>query len=258
MKKLIKRLLRENLLDEEDYFNLKLPKDVKRLSKRYEGRNVVWYGDPAQMIVLSADQVHGMWGNIYYPEKMEYLVDLITNSEEKVELECSYGIGGITTLTDIIEEQSAVKDGRFEVDYENLKEPSTTGDQELDDYVGTEDLSDLDFISYGVGNEDILKLMYKYRFFLAKNTASLDTVINLFNQLEPDNGEVEAFNEFIRLESELKHAQDTEDGDFGKFTVQLRDGHHRVMGAIEAGERKVCVNLDKDDIIRYKGYYDKV
>jgi hypothetical protein len=30
------------------------------------------------------------------------------------------------------------------------------------------------------------------------------------------------------------------------------------MGAIKAGEDYVCLNLEKDDIKRFKGYYNKV
>ena len=37
----------------------------------------------------------------------------------------------------------------------------------------------------------------------------------------------------------------------GEFRIQLRDGHHRVMGAIEAGEQYICVNLDKDDVKKF-------
>ena len=39
--------------DGESYFNAKLPKDIKRRSSKYEGRGVIWYGDPDQMIVMA-------------------------------------------------------------------------------------------------------------------------------------------------------------------------------------------------------------
>ena len=66
------------------------------------------------------------------------------------------------------------------------------------------------------------------------------------------------FNEFINLENGIKQSVENKDGDLGKFMVQLRDGHHRVMAAIESGEQYVCLNLAKDDINKFKGYYDKV
>jgi len=56
----------------------------------------------------------------------------------------------------------------------------------------------------------------------------------------------------------VKEAKESSSGDLGKFTVQLRDGHHRVMGAIKAGEEFVCLNLAKDDIDTFKGHYKKV
>jgi hypothetical protein len=37
--------------------------------------------------------------------------------------------------------------------------------------------------------------------------------------------------EFINMENKLKDAQANDEGDFNKFKVQLRDGHHRVFAA---------------------------
>ena len=35
--------------------------------------------------------------------------------------------------------------------------------------------------------------------------------------------------------------------DFGKLKVQLRDGHHRIFGAINAGEKYVMVDIHTTD-----------
>jgi hypothetical protein len=136
MKSYIKKLLREFASGlNEDYFDATLPDNIKRLSNRYIGRGVTWYGDPNQMIVIHKDYVDGMWGNIYDSDKLNYVV------------------------------------------------------------------------------------------------------------------------EFIDMEESLKYTVDNEFGNIGDFRIQLRDGHHRVMGAIEAGENYICVNLDKDDV---KLYADKI
>ena len=47
-------------------------------------------------------------------------------------------------------------------------------------------------------------------------------------------------------------------GDIGNFDVQLRDGHHRVMGAIAAGEQHVCVNLAKEQLGQFDQYINRV
>ena len=39
-----------------------------------------------------------MWGNEYDSQKLQYVEDLIRHSEEYVELECSYAIGGLIEL----------------------------------------------------------------------------------------------------------------------------------------------------------------
>jgi len=239
----------------EQYFNTKLPDpDVKNYSKKWVGRGVTWFGDPEQMIVIDKDDVHGMWGNIYDNKKLKYVENLIDNSSENVEFECSYGIGGITTFTDIQEEQqSSFQDG-FSTDYEHLDEPSSTGNEELDAYVGNENYS---YDEFYTASDEAHEFFENYKFSIIKGKQNAESLHNMFSTIKKEEDE-EYFSEFIKFESGLKEAQNNEDGDFNRFTVQLRDGHHRVMGAIAAGERYVCLNLDKDSIQEFKGRYKKV
>ena len=65
------------------------------------------------------------------------------------------------------------------------------------------------------------------------------------------NADFDFIKEFIEVETNLKKAVDDGDGDIGYFRIQLRDAHHRVMGAIAAGENYICVNLEKDDLRQY-------
>lgn len=240
-------------INEEEYFTPKLPEVVKQNLNRYEGKNVVWYGNPDQMIVIHKDQVHGMWGNVYDQQKLNYLVDLIRDSEEKVELECSYGIGDVITLTDIKEQQESYYGGSFDVDYENLKKPSTTGDDELDKYLGTEYLDDIDEFD-GIDNES-LDFFSKYKTTLADNTFTVNTIRERMNT---EVGDLEGIEVFIEYEESLRSAMQNNEGDIGEFRVQLRDGHHRVMAAIEAGEEYVCVNLIKEQIGKFDKYVNRV
>lgn len=257
MRHLIKNLLREGLL-KEDYFNWELPTRVKKLSTRVELKQVTWYGNPEQMIILRADEVHGMWGNIYDNNKLDYVVNMIKSGDEdrKPEFECSYGMGNVISIIDIEEEQRAFHGGHFESEYEKDR-PASTGDEELDEYIGTEEITDLDFVSDNVSNPDIIKFFDKHKLSIVFGEATPDELMERLGLLNPDEEELEAIEEFIRLGVEIKKAMDTNQGDFNKFMVQLRDGHHRVMGAIKAGETHVCVNLAKDDIEHFKGYYKK-
>jgi hypothetical protein len=247
MKYYIKKLLREGLMV-EDYFNAKLPNNIKKLSKRYVGRGVTWYGDPNQMIVIHKDYVDGMWGNIYDTDKFDYVVDMIKYSEENVEFECSYAMGSTITLTDIIEEQNAYQNDRFEIDYEGKKEPASIGDDELDKYIGKDDYIELEYNPY----DDVNEFFVKYRFTLINGVKTEDDLIHEFTRLfDGDEDAHYIFEEFIRIETEIKESIDNGYGDMGEFRIQLRDGHHRVMGAIEAGEQYICVNLDKDDVKKF-------
>jgi hypothetical protein len=247
MKGLIRKLLREGLMV-EDYFNTKLPNDVKKLSKRYIGRNVTWYGDPAQMIVIHKDYVDGMAGNIYYDDKFDYVVDMIKNSEDNVEFECSYGLGSVISFTDILEEQEAYQNNRFEIDYEGKKKAASIGNDELDRYIGKDDYIELEYNP----DNDVNEFFIENRFALIRDVKSLNDLANEFNNLFGGDEDAQyVFEEFTRIESDIKEAVDNGYGDIGEFRVQLRDGHHRVMGAIAAGEQYVCLNLVKEDVQRF-------
>jgi len=242
----------------ESYFNTELPEEDKAGKARYIGRDVAWYGYPNQMIVIHKDFVHGMWGNIYDPEKLQYVVDMIQNEDDRdgiVEFECSYGMGSIITLTSIEEQQQSYHNDEFTQDYDGLDNPASTGNEELDRYLGVEYMDELDFVSDWGSSPDVVRFFSANRGMIARGKQTPESLTQTFKTLSPDEEELEAFKEFLRIEGELKQAQDTNQGDFNKFMVQLRDGHHRVMGAIEAGEDYICINLVEEDIKDFEGRY---
>jgi len=249
MRGYINKLLRESINRlVEDYFDVTLPDNIKRLSNRYVGRGVTWYGDPNQMIVIHKDYVDGMWGNIYDMDKFNHVVEMIRDGEDNVEFECSYAMGNVIGLVDVKEHQEAVYSGRFEIDYEGVTKAASTGDDVLDVYIGNEDYIDEE---YGPSSEEVSNFFKKNKYALVEGGKSVDNLKREFLNLDYDEDDEYIFDEFIELETSLKDVVDGELGDLGDFRIQLRDGHHRVMGAIEAGERYVCINLDKDDINKY-------
>lgn len=263
----IKKIIKEeifNYLKEEEYFDIKLPEETKRHSNRYIGRNVIWFGNPEQMIVIHKDQVHGMWGNIYNHDKLEYIKNLILNSEDYVELECSYGLGDVVIFTDISEHQQSKAQDSFEIDYDGYEEPLSIGDKKLDNYIGHEDIEDSEILNHhSYDDDDLYDLLNKNKFFLIEGK-TIDQLNREIKQLRQKNNkkfsanDLEYIKAFIDVEKELYDAVRNNDGDLGTFMVQLRDGHHRVMGAIAAGEQYVCVNLVKEDVAKYKDYITKV
>lgn len=264
VRKFIKETISKLFINEEKYFNPTLPNSIKKLSSRYEGKNVVWYGNPGQMIAIKKDDIQGMWGNVYDSEKERFIINLIQTYPKKVELECSYGFGNVIELVDIIEQQQADYLDRFAIDFDGISKPLSTGNKELDIYLGNEDFMSDNFL---LSTEAINKFFIKFKASIANDSQTSDTLFKMFKKIDvsesgdedyKDEDDYAAFEEFINLENKLAKAQKNEEGDFNKFKVQLRDGHHRVMGAIEAGEKWVCVNLPKKDIERFKGYYYKV
>jgi len=239
-------------------FDSKISNDIKRLSKKYNGRNIVWYGDPKQMIVINKDYVDGTFGNIYYPDKIEQLVNLIKDSDEKIEIECAYGTGEIISIIDVLEEQTSYVSGNFSSDYDGKDNPSSTGDETLDEYLGTEDLSE--YFEYIYMQDEVQKYFEDNKTLVARGVKSPKQIIQSFNKfpVDEDYEDSEALQEYLELELDLKNAIDNEEGDLGDFRVTMRDGHHRMKAAIAVGEQYICLNLVKDDIEKFKGYYTKV
>jgi len=262
MKKMLKIIKEEitNFINEydEEFFQTKLPKERKKHLHRYVGRGVTWYGNPDQMIVVHKDQIHGMWGNVYDQEKLEYVENMIRNSEENVEFECSYALGDVIDVINIIEHQRSAQSDRFNIDFDGHEKPYSIGDDTLDEYLGKRDIDDIEFIRNTVSNSDIFKFFEKYKMELANNNVTEEELLSEYQKFDPDESEMYAFNDFVEIEKYLGEAFRNEDGDLGKFVVQLRDAHHRVMGAINAGEQYVCVNLEREDLITFADYIKRV
>lgn len=253
----IKQLLREGLIKE--FFNPTIDNDIKERSNRYEGRNVIWYGAEGQMVVLHKSQIHGMWGNIYDNDKLEYIKDLIIDHPEKVEIECSYGIASVTTIQDIIEHQISVQEDSFQSDYDGHDKPYTTGDEVVDTYLGMEYVSEHDLLDCD-DTDAMDKFADKNKTRLALGSASVEEFKQLYLSFNSDPSELdlEAFGNLIELENRLKHAIDNDEGDLNKLSVQLRDSHHRIFGAINAGETHICINIEKDTLETYRKYLTMV
>jgi hypothetical protein len=242
----------------EAYFNNTIDLDVKKLSNEFTGRAVTWYGDPYQMIGIDKDYVDGMFGNIYDNDKLESVKQLINNSEDNVEFECSYAHGNVLNFTDIKEQQESVFGGNFGTDYDGTDKAASIGNEELDNYIGNEELDETELMSIETwDNSDLYDLLNAKRFSLIYNIeiSTLDKEVQELDDLSEND--LNYYKRFIEVERQLKEAVDNEDGDIGDFRIQLRDGHHRVMGAISSGEKYVCVNLAKDDIERFKDIIDK-
>ena len=161
-------------------------------------------------------------------------------------------------LTNIREHQEAVQTDNFMTDYEGHESPYSTGDNELDKYIGTEDMRDQDFVYMITSDPNILKFFDEHKYDLLNGKETEESLIQKFNELNPDEDDLTAFEEFISLEDALMDAFRRQTGDIGKFKLQLRDGHHRVMGAIKAGEDYVCANLEKSQLGRFNDYIRKV
>ena len=265
--KVYKEVIKESYEEEYDeydeydnggHFKPKLSEDEKRGTAVYKAHYVDWYGTPGKMVSVHKDNIVGMSGNIYDPEKLEMTTELIREYPTKIEFLTSYGLLTVIEFIDIQEQQEANVNDRFELDFDGYKSPATIGDTELDNYIGHEDISDSILGSYiDVPDFDLYEFFNKEKFFLiyGKSVDALKNELTNFSNeknIELDEDTLNAVDEFIEIERKLKIAVDEKDGDIGKLQIQLRDGHHRVFSAIAAGDDWVCVDLVDADIKRYR------
>ena len=117
---------------------------------------------------------------------------------------------------------------------------------------------DLDWLNDDIDNQDDMAVFMENNKFALIEGKSLEDMIREFNSINPSPIQMECFKEFLEMNKMLLAAETNEDGDFNKFKIQLRDGHHRVFAAFEAGEKYVCVDMVEDDLKKYKGYYTLV
>lgn len=237
MNKKTKIYIKEGILSEEEYFTAQLSDEQKRGTKSYRTGGVIWYGTPGRMVVVDVDRVYSREDNIFDSDKLEYVRDMIRNSNEPVEFLCSYGFLEKVDFEDILESQS---DDSYGKTY-------SIGDNELDRYIG-----DSDFISDEINSDsDILDILEEHKFEIAFSKITEDQFIEFVG--EELYGEFEyEIDQFLEYEDDLKKAIDSQSGDLGNLMVKIRDGNHRIIGAKMAGAREVCIDITEDSLIQYK------
>lgn len=238
----------------DEYFAEKLPEDAKRNSVYYTGRAITWYGTPGKMVSVPAHMIERMEHNIFYQDKLDYLEDMIQNSEDNVEIEVSYGTVHQIGIVDVMETQRSFKDDRLDIDYDNLDEPYTTGDDDIDEYLASEDVSELDLYDYNFWNidsSDLLEYINKNKGYY-KDDESFEDFINDFDDLTEND--IECVKDFLKIEKIIQEMIKDGDGDLGTYRVQARDGNHRTTIA-KKFENYICIDLTNPD--EYPEFYDK-
>ncbi len=256
----------EDYLDYNDeygkpFFTAKLSEDDKRHNVKEVGKNITWYGDPNQMIIVPKESVEYMSGNQFNTKKLFFLRALIETTAYEggnVEIECDYAACVVLDIQDILEEQTAYYNDEFMEIYDGKESPASTGDEDLDSYIGNEDYID---DTYSDASDDVLEFMneHKLALTLTYNNLTREDLVEKYKALSTEDEDDDSyFQEYLEYETNILEAKNNKDGDFGKLNVQIRNGNHRALTAIATGEDFICVNLVKEDIIKYKGYYNKV
>jgi hypothetical protein len=66
------------------------------------------------------------------------------------------------------------------------------------------------------------------------------------DDIEVDEEDMEEYELYKELEEELADIIKNNHGDIGRKIYQLRDGNHRTLGSIAAGERFIGLNVIRD------------
>jgi phosphatidylserine/phosphatidylglycerophosphate/cardiolipin synthase-like enzyme len=196
--------------------------ELSNTQNHYHGRNVIWVAEEGQAVWMNAEDVFPIAGNAFHDDKMNALVDRIEQAEDKIYLIAPYGIVSLVGEADIIESR---------VSSDPDHEPLTTGDEDLDQFL--EDKYHGYYSHFEDGTWD-----------------------------QEDEDEIKEYREYYDNMTRLKEAESNGDGDFGRMTCQIRDANHRTFGAIYAGETKIPVMIDDNQMqdIRddQSGRYDQI
>lgn len=169
----------------------------------------LWAGYPGRTRVVDARRVSVLVGNIFEPEKMAAVCQAILDPPEVGALLFVAPLAhvGLVDLSDVRDSLDSHKRGVL-FEEMGLTRPFTTGDIELDAYLQRpDDVLDEETYEDEPGSRDEVKEGYE-----------------------------------ARIEEALRARA----GDLGHPWVRLRDGHHRVFGAIAAGEPWVCALVEED------------
>jgi len=132
LKSIIKEEIMNMMEGYEDYDFPDIDKEEiereKEWGNLYYGRNVIWIGQEGRMIRVKEEQYYPIWGNIFYPQKIENVVDKINYSPERVYFYAPYGLVSQIGLADIKEAQQSSEEDLGHRQW-------STGDDELDEYL---------------------------------------------------------------------------------------------------------------------------
>jgi len=96
----------------------------------YTGRNVIWIGDKGRMLRVDPDYALHIEGNIFYPEKLNAVMQGVIHHPEKVYFIAPYGTASKIDLQSVKESIEYHGSGGDDMD-----EPYSTGDDDLDEYL---------------------------------------------------------------------------------------------------------------------------
>lgn len=249
-----KQYVLDSLLEKygEAFYDPKLDDDDKANSCVYEGRNVIWYGVKGRSVIIDMYEGEAMEGNHFDDEKMNYLVELIKEYPDKIELTPGYCAPYHVDILVV----------RESFQYDEVDD-LTTGDDDLDEYLKEEYLSEFLYTS---NDPELDEFFDKYKTNLAREVLSIKSFLRIYsnycnlNDIETKSEEnLEMLSKFIEYEKKLKDAYENEYGDLNSIKFQLRDGNHRFFSAKMAGEKKVIVTIAENsskylEILKNRGY----
>jgi len=233
-------------LKEGDYtIDPKLSDNIKSNTKYYEGDKIRWFSKNGNLVVVkSEDIVEISSGNLTNYEKVKTYTKQIESYDDIFELTVGYAYVDEVTFNDFLAQRSG-SDFNY-LDGHKL----TTSDLTLDEYIQMDEIDDVDGLEYV--DDEVMQIMEKYRFSGAYSKFNPDIIKGELEKADEYNTNESEIETFLDLEQSLFDAIENESGDFGKLRYQLRDGHHRVLAAIECGETYIALDVVQDSMNSYR------
>lgn len=212
--------------------------DVHGLQAK-KGRHVTWFGPEGRMMRVYPEYVFPRSDNIFDNAKLAAISKEVRRNED-VKFECGYASVSEIDYNDVVETRRS-KERIYEF---GMDEPWSAGwevDEYLDNTESTVENWATDFLS-DQGEEFY---DYYYDDFVHIELGYNDVDVE---DIKPVDEHPVALAMTEHLKAKVAEMHNTVDGDIGQFSVQMRDGNHRVFGSLHGGEPFVYVTVSKQNV----------
>jgi hypothetical protein len=195
--------------------------------QEYKGRRVTWLGTSGLVLKIPSEYISSRVDNITDPRKVKAVTTFIRQATPSITLSVSVADIRFIDLSYVQMTQEAHYSDILPRDF-GLEEPFTTGDEEQDLFVADPKrwLESHHYSEDFINEEGVIQLA------AIEDREDPEDVQDIYDTLVA---------QVTELRAGLQDSCNNKEGDLGNLWAVMRDGNHRTLGAIRAGEPYIYV-----------------